>query len=255
MSASLRRSSTSAVATLPVSWLDACSSSWSRTWANGGIFCPPPPAAACCFLTCVVERAQLLVGRLDGAVLVLDELLDHRLRLDLLARLVGADALRLDRLEQLVGRLHAVLLGEVGELGLDGLVGDLEPAGLRLLEQQLGVDEVVGGLLAERLLVGVLATHLRLGGRLLEGRLVDRDELLLGHLLAVDLGHDVGDGVEVGLGALGGASRHGRRRRAGRGVLEASLPASESEEPDAAAGGEGEDRGDREGAEGRVRAC
>ena len=34
------------------------------------------------------------------------------------------------------------------------------PAGLGLLGQQLGVDEVVGGLLLQRVLVRLLATHL-----------------------------------------------------------------------------------------------
>ena len=208
MSASLRRSSTSALATLPICSVFACSSIWSRTSANGGIFWPCWPARL--LLGLRVDRAQLLLGRTRAAVLVRDEQLDEHLRLDLGAGLVLAHAVLLDGGEQLLGGAELVLLREVGELGVDLLVADLDAARLGLLREELGGDEVVGDLLLQRLLVGGLAARLRLRGGLLEGRLVERDELLLGDLLAVDLGDDVGDPREVGPPA---AERVGARAR------------------------------------------
>ena len=134
-----------------------------------------------------------------GPASSVDELLDHDLRLELGAGLVLGGALLLQRGEELLGGAELVLLGDRGELGVDVLVGDLDAPGLGLLGQQLGVDEVVGGLLLQRGLVGRLAAHLLgLHRRLLELGLVDRRELVLGHLLAVDLGHDVGDPLELG---------------------------------------------------------
>ena len=243
ISASLRRSSTSVLGDLADllrrGLLDQLRAGLGERTGSAGR--PHPTAPACC-LTCVVERAQLLLGRLDRAVLVRDELLDHELGLDLPARLLGAHALLLDGRQQLLAGPELVLRGEVVELGVDVLVADLDAARLGLLRQQLGVDEVVDGLLLQRVLVGRLAGRLRLRGGLLELRLVDRDELVLGDLLAVDLGDDVRDPLEVGPGggvgvragggavgrvllraggvavapAAGGEGQHGGRRGAGR---------------------------------------
>ena len=90
------------------------------------------------------------------------------------------------------------------ELGVDVPAGDLDASGLRLLREQRGVDEVVGGLLLEGVLVRRLATAcLGLRRRLLELGLIDQDELVAGHLFTVDLGHDLGNAVDVRTGGLG----------------------------------------------------
>ena len=90
MSASLRRSSTSAVATLPVSWARRLLLELVTHLGERRDLLAATARCRLLLLDLVVERAQLLVGRLDRAVLVVDELLDHHLRLDLRARLVGS---------------------------------------------------------------------------------------------------------------------------------------------------------------------
>ena len=74
------------------------------------------------------------------AVLVLDELLDEQLGLALVARLVLGHALLRDRREQLLGGGELALLGDLGELGVDLVVADLDAARPGLLGEELGGD-------------------------------------------------------------------------------------------------------------------
>jgi hypothetical protein len=157
-------------------------------------------------------------------------LVHHHLVLDLRLDRLRVHALLLQGRDELVGALHAVLLRQRRQ-GLVGLLlGRLDAAAVRLLHQQLGVDQVVHDLLLQALLVDLLAGCLGLHRHLLVLRGVGVDELVLGDLRAVDLRDDVGDLVEVrlragvllvlagfGLGARVGA----RGLLAGRGILAA----------------------------------
>src|SRR5699024_2301298 len=69
-----------------------------------------------------------------------------------------------------------------------------------LLGQELVAYEVLGSARLELILIDLLTGHLRLHRHLLKLALVGLFELFLIDLLAVDLGDDVRDPLEVGLG-------------------------------------------------------